>query len=84
MKTIKRKFILPALVVFLAVGAAFAGQFSIGEAESWVPGYYQTNTPCDTEIHCGTSGIKGCLAPNGVEAKGMNGSLCQVPLFRLN
>ncbi len=84
MKTMKIKLLLPILAVALAVGGAFASQPETDDA-LWVPGYVKMNTPCDTLVHCGSTGIPGCTAPNGQIAYGKQGaSNCKTPLFRLN
>lgn len=85
MKKIKKNLLLPLLAVVIAVGSAFASQVKTTDNTLVQWGYYKTHTPCDTAVLCGSSGIPGCLAPNGQEAKGMTGTnICQQPLFRLN
>ncbi len=80
----RNKLLLPLLAVVVAVGSAFASQVETTENTLVEWGHYKTNIPCDTTVLCGTSGIPGCLAPNGQEAKRMVGSSCTIPLFRLN
>lgn len=84
MKNFKKKLLLPILAVVIAVGSAFASQVKTTDNALVEWGHYKTTNPCDTQILCGTSGIPGCLAPNGQEAKRMVGATCPVPLFRLN
>lgn len=76
------KLLLPILAVVIAVGSAFASQ-SETEDVLWTPGYISVNTPCDTQVHCGDSGIPGCTAPNGMPAFGKNVN-CDLPRFKLN
>lgn len=85
MKKLRKILLLPILAVVIAVGSAFATQVGTNENALVAWGHYKTILPCDTQILCGTSGIQGCVAPNGQEAKGMTGTnICQQPLFRLN
>ncbi|KXO01108.1 hypothetical protein LS48_01130 [Aequorivita aquimaris] len=82
MKKMRNKLLLPILAVVIAVGSAFASQIET-EDTLWAPGYISVNTPCDTEVHCGISGTRGCTAPNGMTAFELKAT-CGLPAFKLN
>ncbi len=78
----RNKLLLPVLAVVIAVGSAFASQIET-EDTLWTPGYISLNAPCDTEVQCGDSGIRGCTAPNGMPAFESKVT-CGLPAFKLN
>lgn len=82
MKTIKKKGLLPLMVLALAIGGAFATQATVTEEGSSTIGYLSVQEPCDTPVVCGTSGIPGCTVPGGT-AYGMENN-CLRPLFKPN
>lgn len=87
MKTLKRKVILPIMVMGLGVFGAFVGTAHTSNAFSPQTGYVETDEPCDTPVSCDTSGNEACtLVINGDVQEAMGKlsptSDCYIPLFR--
>ncbi|WP_425592546.1 DUF6520 family protein [Croceibacter atlanticus] len=83
MKTIQKKWLLPAMVFALAIASAFATTVEKPNS-AVVKGYIDAPTPCKISVNC--SLIPGPACKQGTQtAYRMNsaGTLCDQPVFKL-
>lgn len=86
MNTLKKKILLPVMVMALAVTGAFITNAQAEEKSSLKTGYIDAPEPCTVEVECDTEGTVLCTDQMGNQAFGKinpNDTSCPQELFRI-
>lgn len=86
MKSVKRKLVMPLLVMAFAIAGAFATNAMGEKPTTQVTGYIDAPQPCKIEVQCDDQGSILCTDENDQQAFGkasIGATTCAVELYRL-